>query len=638
MKTHLFKFAIFLLIIFVFTACEQNDSPVDENDDKTFILNNVAASHASRIHKKNEKLVINQISNSKFLPQQTVEYDLTLIAEVSPPEFENQQLRATHIEIIDNFVFVSYNKEGDDYLGGVEVFDVSNPDDPQIVSQIIFPNTDISSLCYSNNKLFLAGAEDIDVNSDLETPAIIKEIELQNNILTENIFNIDVVSYVATGVSVNSDKIFATSGDNGGLSVLDINSFAPLAEIDINNARYVIEAENIIYVLKAMPAKLLTFDSNSGNTISELEIGGANLPDSKSTLEIKGNYAYMAVGEAGMKIVNLSTMQVVAALEKPETPFGYPDSEFVTNAVTENNNKLFIANGTAGVYVANYENEAINLLGSITVSGSANYVKSSGNFLFVATGAGGLQIITLEETVVLPNLSMSFDGDDDYVHIDNNEVFNLQTGGTLETWIFIESFTKYGGIIHKGDYAPQDPNLPQNELLLGDEAYSLQLWRNGAVRFIINAESNSQLISQYVETAPLSVNQWYHIAVSFGAEGISLYLNGNLVAVNQTVITPRITSGGINIGAQLVGNYNSYYKNHPFPGKIDDVRIWNIPKTAEQIQQSYNQRLNGNETNLIGYWSFDAVEENINVVPDESPNENVGEARFGAVRSNNTPY
>ena len=41
-----------------------------------------------------------------------------------------------------------------------------------------------------------------------------------------------------------------------------------------------------------------------------------------------------------------------------------------------------------------------------------------------------------------------------------------------------------------------------------------------------------------------------------------------------------------------------------FEGFIDDVRIWNIPRTKEQIKQNMNQSLANpkNIEGLIGYW------------------------------------
>src|SRR6185369_9914552 len=40
-------------------------------------------------------------------------------------------------------------------------------------------------------------------------------------------------------------------------------------------------------------------------------------------------------------------------------------------------------------------------------------------------------------------------------------------------------------------------------------------------------------------------------------------------------------------------------------GAIDEVRIWSVMRTAQQIADSYNARLSGSEPGLVAYWRFD---------------------------------
>src|SRR3990167_3130654 len=50
-------------------------------------------------------------------------------------------------------------------------------------------------------------------------------------------------------------------------------------------------------------------------------------------------------------------------------------------------------------------------------------------------------------------------------------------------------------------------------------------------------------------------------------------------------------------------NLPSYFET--FDGLIDDVRVWSVFKTAEEIAASYNVELCCDETNLQGYWRLD---------------------------------
>ena len=42
-----------------------------------------------------------------------------------------------------------------------------------------------------------------------------------------------------------------------------------------------------------------------------------------------------------------------------------------------------------------------------------------------------------------------------------------------------------------------------------------------------------------------------------------------------------------------------------FDGMLDEVPIWNLARTPEQIAKSMNTRLTGNEEGLVAYYSFD---------------------------------
>jgi hypothetical protein len=43
-------------------------------------------------------------------------------------------------------------------------------------------------------------------------------------------------------------------------------------------------------------------------------------------------------------------------------------------------------------------------------------------------------------------------------------------------------------------------------------------------------------------------------------------------------------------------------EGHPLKGRLDEVRIWNVALTQEEIQAHMHQRLSGKEPGLVGYW------------------------------------
>jgi len=42
-----------------------------------------------------------------------------------------------------------------------------------------------------------------------------------------------------------------------------------------------------------------------------------------------------------------------------------------------------------------------------------------------------------------------------------------------------------------------------------------------------------------------------------------------------------------------------------FSGMFDDLRVWNVARSAAEIMGNYTRLLAGNETGLVGYWKFD---------------------------------
>ncbi|MCI0515967.1 T9SS type A sorting domain-containing protein, partial [candidate division KSB1 bacterium] len=59
-----------------------------------------------------------------------------------------------------------------------------------------------------------------------------------------------------------------------------------------------------------------------------------------------------------------------------------------------------------------------------------------------------------------------------------------------------------------------------------------------------------------------------------------------------------------------------------FDGVIDEVRVWNVARTAEQIQVNMNCYLTPNAPGLIGYWKMEAG--NGQILNDDSNNGHAG--------------
>ncbi len=91
-------------------------------------------------------------------------------------------------------------------------------------------------------------------------------------------------------------------------------------------------------------------------------------------------------------------------------------------------------------------------------------------------------------------------------------------------------------------------------------------------------------------TATNLAGSWRHFAAVYDATTIGkcvLYLDG--VARTNMPVTDPIAVDHINLGLG-------------FRGKVGDVRLWVKALTETEISATKNQRLTGNEANLLGYW------------------------------------
>jgi len=107
----------------------------------------------------------------------------------------------------------------------------------------------------------------------------------------------------------------------------------------------------------------------------------------------------------------------------------------------------------------------------------------------------------------------------------------------------------------------------------------------------------------------------YHIAAVYNQTVGQIFINGELgVVENRSGYTGNIAASNndLDIG----------YWAEPFVGRIDEVRLWNIARTQEEIQHNIDKPLENpkSEPNLVGYWNFDS-----GMADDLSQHENHGE-------------
>ncbi len=172
---------------------------------------------------------------------------------------------------------------------------------------------------------------------------------------------------------------------------------------------------------------------------------------------------------------------------------------------------------------------------------------------------------------------INFNGTTNYMLVPNNATLNLTTQYTFSAWVKPSKLINgtNGNILARQDYGNK---LGYRFLLAGNGGCAnknclLVSAGDGTNR----TEFGSGIAAGQIDT----VGRWYHVAGIFSPGSLSLYVDGALIGTGSTAVTSiSNTSDNLNIGRHNTGS-------EPFPGSIDDVRIYNRALSAAEIKQLY---------------------------------------------------
>ena len=333
-------------------------------------------------------------------------FSLRLRAEVSPPTVDGQVVQATAIAMRGDRATVSYNMRGAQYLGAIDVFNISNKSRPKLRSEALFNDTDINSVAIDGGNVYIAAATG---DPAYAYPAVLEVIKLRTGkLVLEGNQRTPLTSFAATSVVIPTSTIYVTSGNTGALTALDQGTLALTGSIDLHDARWVDVAGGKVVVLQGTPGQISVYDEQTLQLLGQYAFTGADIPESKSTVEVVGGKAFIAAGTGGVQILSVNTGAVVGTVPLPDAAaLGLDPSVVVTNAVAVDDDLLFISNGEAGVYVAqasqpfdqtgSEQQQQITLLGRLQFADlqSVNHVAFKNNYLIIASGLGGLKTVEI---------------------------------------------------------------------------------------------------------------------------------------------------------------------------------------------------------------------------------------------------
>jgi hypothetical protein len=219
-----------------------------------------------------------------------------------------------------------------------------------------------------------------------------------------------------------------------------------------------------------------------------------------------------------------------------------------------------------------------------------------GSYSVVLSFAGNERYLptstTITETVVgSGNRSLAINGAG-FAEAPHSADLNLTGDWTVELWFKDENPNgfnhDYVTLINKGDRAtngesPYIISLGFKQLLVGQ--------RTGFVDYTLNYDLFS---------AGVDPKAWHHVAATFSASTRTLILYFDGVQVKQDVLAA--SSVGNTLPVELGRNGAVAGKN--LSGKLDDVRLWNLVRTASQIAGSFHNELPSPPAGLVANWQF----------------------------------
>lgn len=194
-------------------------------------------------------------------------------------------------------------------------------------------------------------------------------------------------------------------------------------------------------------------------------------------------------------------------------------------------------------------------------------------------------VVLVAAVLSAQNQALSLPGTGGAVVVPNDAALVPTTGLTVEAWIYFD---------------PPATGIPNSQAVVvakhpvaSNQSYVLGR-SSSAMTFTVRTSTGTTSVGY----GSVAFSQWHHVAGTYDGSFVRTYLNGNLLFQQPRTGAIIPTSGDLFIGAA-----NSALADY-WQGRIDEVRIWSVARTAGEIQSTMSLPILA-DPQLLAAWHFD---------------------------------
>jgi hypothetical protein len=308
-------------------------------------------------------------------------------------------------------------------------------------------------------------------------------------------------------------------------------------------------------------------------------VNGVQVASTASTDSLSTNTLPVYIGVRGYQ-AHLSTQTrlngIIANVkiwDQCVSPIQLKQSMYITNS----KNTL----GLVGLWELN------DTFGSVVKDSSA--VGNNGTLINVTTRSEYSSANWINKYVKMPSTGSAVS----YVQTPDYNLINLLEDITVEMWVRLPTYpTTYATLLSKFT------NDTNNEFMI-------RIFNSTTGQFYFGNGTQTPICT-FNPSSIIPLNTWTHLAFVKDTANRQMLVYANGTLATSYTIPSNITSlkGTTNGNQQYLINLNTS-SNAKYEMHVDELRVWNVAKSASDIKANYNKIVETNADNLALYYRFD---------------------------------